>query len=164
MRKILLTLALMLMPLTSYGMTVDDLPITGTIPDHDGVNQYLAFFPSSVALLYTQRGGRITVIPTQRIDTIARRYDSYDSGVTGLYVYRSRHIYLATTEDIAVDLAHELGHFLYQETRPTWSAEERQRWTDTEEFARRYSRRNADFSGIEQSITKLIERHQWGTK
>ena len=147
----------LLIPLNVYGMTVDELPITGTIQDREAVNEYLAYYPSSVALLYTQRGGRVVVIPCQRIDSTARRYGCYDSGVVGLYVFQSRKIYLADTEDMAVHLAHELGHFLYEETRPSWSQADKERWTDSEEFAVHYSRRDADFTDIERSAERLIQ-------
>lgn len=156
-RFLILVLCILLAPLNSYGMTLDDLPIMGTVTDTDAVNQYLAFFPSSVALLYSQRGGRVVVIPCKRIDSIARRYGCYDSGVVGLYVFQSRKIYLADTEDIAVNLAHELGHFLYEETRPSWSQADRERWTDSEDFAVHYSRRDADFTEIERSAERLIQ-------
>lgn len=161
MRKLLIALIIYLLffsPTSSYGMTLDELPITGTVKDAEAVNDYLAWFPSSVALLYRQRGGRIVMIPCERLDSIARRYGDYSECVHGLYVLRSKKIYLANTFDTPVVTAHELGHFLYEETRPSWSAADRARWTDSEDFAQHYSRRDADFRDIERCVERLLER------
>lgn len=157
MRKILLTLYFSIfITICSYGMTLNELPIIGSIPNTDIVNIYLSYYPSSVATLYRQKGGKIIIIPCKRIDNIAKRYDCYTKNVEGLYVFKSKKIYLANTDNIAVNLAHELGHFLFEETRPSWSKDMKLRWTDSEDFAQHYSRRDSDFISIEQDIKKLI--------
>ena len=165
MKRIIVALFIMLIPLRSYAMTIDDLPITGVehITDIDAFNAVLAPVPSAVAVLYAQRGGRITTVPIANIDSIARRYDNYTQNVNGLYVYKSKRIYIAKGEslDMAFVLRHELGHFLWRDTRPSWSAAARNRFTDDEEFATFYAARWLDIpliESIEQSIEKLIER------
>lgn len=165
MKRIMVALFICLVPLRSYAMTLDELPITGTehITDIDAFNAVLAPVPSAVAVLYAQKGGRITIVPTANLDGIARRYDIFTQNVNGLYVYKSKRIYIAKGDslDMAFVVRHELGHYLWRDTRPSWSQDARNRFTDDEEFATYYAARWLDMpliASIEQSVEKLIER------
>lgn len=131
-----------LLSMTVHGATLASLPVTGAdrVQDPWAVDDIIAGIPDDVITLYRQKGGRIYIV-NYRLDSMARRYGMYVDYVYGLYVYRSCNIYVyrETDRQCGAVLAHELGHFLFHETRPSWPADVRARYQDDEAFAELYS-------------------------
>lgn len=86
------------------------------------------------------------------------------------HIFKGCKIYVSLGDSVTVGycLTHEIGHFLYNETRPSWSEEAKLRFTDDEMFARMYgsyytfhnqSQEDARlFSEIEKVTEKLVEK------
>ena len=152
-------------------VTLKDMPVSGLehVDDVEGVDAIIKDIPESVMELYRQKGGKITIVP-YRLDRMAQRYGVYETGVTGLYIFKGCRIYVSSGDSVTVGycLAHEIGHFLYNETRPSWSEKAKLRFTDDETFARMYGAHYTFhnqfpgdvklFSEIEKVAEKLVEK------
>ena len=115
---------------------------------------YGATIPSSSVMeLYYQKGGEVIVVD-HSLDGLARQGGHDLTDVRGLYFWYSKKIYIRHGEDDERILAHELGHFLFHETRPSWSAEDRAFFTDDEVFARAYEEHYA-FSTVSPAIDRI---------
>lgn len=114
---------------------------------------YGATIPDSVMDLYYQKGGEVVVVD-HSLDGMARQSGHNLTGVRGLYFWYSKRIYIRHGEDDDRILAHELGHFLWHETRPSWSAEDRAFFADDEVFARAYEEHYA-FSTVSDAIDRI---------
>ena len=114
---------------------------------------YGASIPDSVMELYHQKGGEVVVVD-HSLDGIARQSGHDLTDVRGLYYWRSKKIYIRHGEDDERILAHEIGHFLFHETRPSWSAEDRAFFTDDEVFARAYEE-HYTFSTVSPAIDRI---------
>lgn len=109
--------------------------------------------PEPVIRLYSQKGGEVIVMD-RSIDELARRGGHDLSDVRGLYFWHSKKIYIRHGEDDERILAHEIGHFLFHETRPSWSAEDQAFFTDDEVFARAYEE-HYTFSTVSPAIDRI---------
>lgn len=109
--------------------------------------------PDSVMTLYHQKGGEV-IVTDYSIDGLAKQSGHNLKNVRGLYFWYSKKIYIRHGEDDERILAHELGHFLFHETRPSWSAEDRAFFTDDEVFARAYEEHYV-FSTVSPAIDRI---------
>lgn len=112
-----------------------------------------ASIPDPVMTLYQQKGGEVIVTDTG-LDGLARQSGHNLKNVRGLYFWYSKRIYIRHGDDDERILAHELGHFLWHETRPSWSAEDRAFFTDDEVFARAYEEHYV-FSTVSPAIDRI---------
>lgn len=114
---------------------------------------YGATIPDSVMELCHQKGGEVVVVD-HSLDALARQSGHNLKNVRGLYFWYSKRIYIRHGDDDERILAHELGHFLWHETRPSWSAEDRAFFTDDEVFARAYEEHYV-FSTVSPAIDRI---------
>lgn len=112
-----------------------------------------AVIPDSVMQLYEQKGGEV-IVTDYSLDGLVRQTGNNLTGVRGLYFWYSKKIYIRHGEDDERVLAHELGHFLWHETRPSWSAEDRAFFADDEVFARAYEEHYV-FSTVSPAIDRI---------
>lgn len=112
-----------------------------------------AAIPDSVMQLYEQKGGEVITVDYS-LDGLARQSGHNLKNVRGLYFWYSKRIYIRHGEDDERVLAHELGHFLFHETRPSWSAEDRAFFMDDEVFARAYEEHYV-FSTVSPAIDRI---------
>lgn len=112
-----------------------------------------AAIPDSVMQLYEQKGGEVITVDYS-LDGLARQSGHNLKNVRGLYFWYSKRIYIRHGDDDERILAHELGHFLFHETRPSWSAEDRAFFTDDEVFARAYEE-HYTFSTVSPAIDRI---------
>ena len=160
MRFFLAFAASLFLCLNSYGATVEAVQIEGrpNITEADAAT--IKYIPDSVIDLFHQKGGHIIFVSAP----LERRYDVFNFKVYGLYYEPTHRIYIRNGSDVGCVLAHEIGHFLFHETRPSWSADIRAMFTDTEEFAEiycnycRFGGTNAAINSIHMTVEKLSER------
>ena len=160
MRFFLALAASLFLCLNSYAATVDSVQIIGSPVITEADVCTLARIPDSVVELFHQKGGRIFFVSAP----LEHRYADYDVTVYGLYYEPTHRIYIRNGSEVGYVLAHELGHFLFHETRPSWAADIRERFTDTEEFAEVYATYcvygtgDADINSIHMTVENLSER------
>ena len=160
MRFFLALAASLFLCLNSYAATVDSVQIIGSPVITEADVCTLARIPDSVVELFHQKGGRIFFVSAP----LEHRYADYDVTVYGLYYEPTHRIYIRNGSEVGYVLAHELGHFLFHETRPSWAADIRERFTDTEEFAGVYATycvygtADAAINSIHMTVEKLSER------
>ena len=122
--------------------------------------------PDGVLDLFHRKGGRVLYVSSPLETRCGADYTVY-----GLYCPGSQKIYIRSGAETGGILAHELGHFLWHETRPSWPAEVRVAVTDPEEFAEAYSlccrsgttgRADLDaaIETINQTAEKLLRREK----
>ena len=160
MRLFLALAASLFLCLNSYAATVDSVQIIGSPVITEADVCTLARIPDSVVELFHQKGGRIFFVSAP----LEHRYADYDVTVYGLYYEPTHRIYIRNGSEVGYVLAHEMGHFLFHETRPSWAADIRERFTDTEEFAEVYATycvcgtADAAINSIHMTVEKLSER------
>lgn len=134
MRVIAILIASLLLCPETWAATAKSLQIQGShvITEADALT--IGRIPDSVIDLFHQKGGRVLYVSSP----LERRCGA-DYKVYGMYCPGSRKIYIRSGAELGGTVAHELGHFLWCETRPSWPAEVRAAVTDPEEFAQAYS-------------------------
>ena len=104
-----------------YAVDVESLDIQGSFSFSETDLQTINRIPESVVSLYHAKGGKISFVPSP----LEQKYQYCDSTILGLYSYPSNRIYIrnfiGTSVNYGTVLAHELGHFLFHETFPSWS-------------------------------------------
>lgn len=108
--------------LEAHAASTKDLQVQGspavTETDADTIRR----IPDAVVELFRQKGGNILFVSSP----LEHRYGSFDYKVYGLYYQPAHRIYIRNGAAFGDTLAHELGHFLYCETYPSWPAEARE--------------------------------------
>lgn len=119
-RFLCVLIAIFALTITSYGAAIDSLDIHGDFCLSGTDLQIINRIPESVVSLYHIKGGEIYFVQSP----LEQRYGYCDSTVLGLYYFKSKRIYVrnfATSEsNYGAVLAHELGHFLFHDTFPSW--------------------------------------------
>lgn len=129
-----------------------------TITETDAVT--IKNIPDAVTDLFHQKGGHILYVSAP----LEHRYEDFGYTVYGLYYAPTHRIYIRKGAEVGGIVAHELGHFLWCETRPSWAADVRARFTDPEEFAEtycdycRFGGTDAAIESIHTTAEKLLER------
>lgn len=163
MRFFLALAASLFLCLNSYAATVDSVQIIGSPVITEADVCTLARIPDSVVELFHQKGGRIFFVSAP----LEHRYADYDVTVYGLYYEPTHRIYIRNGSEVGYVLAHEMGHFLFHETRPSWSADVRAMLNDSEAFAEIYALycvygtagdMDAAIHSIHLTAEKLLER------
>lgn len=160
MRFFFVLAASLFLCLNSYGATVDSVQIIGspTITEADAAT--IKNIPDSVIDLFHQKGGHIIFVSAP----LEHRYEDFGYTVYGLYHAPTHRIYIRNGAEVGGIVAHELAHFLWCETRPSWAADVRERFTDPEEFAEsyclfcRFGGADSTINSIHMTVEKLSER------
>lgn len=125
---------LMLCPAPAYSATLESLEASGVenvVKDKDVIDSYIASLPQGVVDLYNARGGEIVFLrpeaflPAQGL-IISNTSDHPGGPLVGLYYHESKKIKIRPSEGAyttANTISHEIGHFLFQETYPSWPQE-----------------------------------------
>ena len=104
--------------LEAHAASTKDLRVQGsptiTEADADAIER----IPDAVVELFRRKGGSILFVSSP----LERRCGA-DFKVYGLYCQHSQRIYIRNGAEFGGVLAHELGHFLYCETYPSWPAD-----------------------------------------
>lgn len=146
--------------LNSYGATVEAVQIIGSPTITETDVRTISRIPDSVISLFHAKGGHILYVSAP----LEHRYEDFGYTVYGLYHPATHRIYIRNGAEVGGIVAHELAHFLWCETRPSWSADVRERFTDPEEFAEaycnycRFGGADAAINSIHMTVEKLLER------
>ena len=160
MRLLLVLVTSLFVCVNAYGATVDSLQIIGSPNITETDICTVSRIPDPVIDLFHAKGGHILFVSSP----LEYRYGAFTPTVYGLYHESSHRIYIRNGSEVGYVLAHELGHFLFHETRPSWAADIRERFTDTEEFAEVYATycvygtADAAINSIHMTVEKLSER------
>lgn len=142
MRTLLALLLSALLTVPAYGASLSDFPVIGAerMDSTADTDRILSSIPDGVAVLYREKGGTVYIVDYS-LDSRAKRCGVSGPGVVGLYFWTTCDIWLTAQGDwrTGYAMAHELGHFLFHETRPSWTAEAKARWPDDEDFAKTYA-------------------------
>lgn len=120
--KLLIVLAaIFFLHLDARAAAVEDIPVQGTpvITEKDAAA--IERIPGAVVDLFKQKGGHILFVSSP----LEKRYGSFDFKVYGLYYQPTHRIYIRNGAEFGGVLAHELGHFLYCDTYPSWPQKSR---------------------------------------
>lgn len=135
MKKIFVILiaSLLLCP-KARAATVESVRIEGSpaITEQDVLT--VGRIPDGVLDLFHRKGGRVLYVSSPLESRCGADYTVY-----GLYCLPSQKIYIRSGAETGGILAHELGHFLWHETRPSWPARAREAAGSDEDFAQAYS-------------------------
>lgn len=103
----------------TYAATVESLQIEGnpTITETDVY--VISHIPDTVVTLFHQKGGHIAYVSAR----LEQRYEVFDYKVYGLYDTSKHKIYIRSGAEVGGIVAHELAHFLYHETYPSWTSD-----------------------------------------
>lgn len=152
--------------LNSYGATVESVKIIGSPTITETDVRTISSIPDSVIDLFHAKGGHILYVSAP----LEHRYEDFGYTVYGLYHIPTHRIYIRNGAEVGGIVAHELGHFLWHETRPSWSADARATFTDPEEFAQiycnycRFGGTNAAINSIHMTVEKLLERGSYAER
>ena len=163
MRLLLVLVTSLFVCVNAYGATVDSLQIIGSPNITETDICTVSRIPDAVIDLFHAKGGHILFVSSP----LEYRYGAFTPTVYGLYHESSHRIYIRNGSEVGYVLAHELGHFLFHETRPSWSADVRAMLNDSEEFAEIYALycvygtsgdMDAAIHSIHMTAEKLLER------
>lgn len=107
--------------LEANAATVDSLQVQGSPTITETDISTIMRIPDAVVELFHRKGGHILFVSSP----LEKRCGA-DSKVYGLYYYHTKRIYIRNGAEFGGILAHELGHFLYCETYPSWPADARE--------------------------------------
>ena len=159
MRVIAILIASLLLCPEAWAATVESLQIQGSPVVTEADVLTVGRIPDSVIDLFHQKGGRVLYVSSP-----LERRCGVDYKVYGMYCPGSRKIYIRSGAELGGTVAHELGHFLWCETRPSWPADIRETFPDPEEFAEtycnycRFGGADAAINSIHMTVEKLSER------